>query len=234
MGSRSKLQGTPWHYGYDWQYLNRVKELNDQAAAPIRKYEVKKICVYNNQNCQNKISSHYNQNCIGFELCPDFVFYKNEKREAYIEPLIKILEAANYITWRLEIAKKVFTYISNYENKQIIFSVNKNGKPHRYILLIGNNLYDLSDQDGQKLESKIIELNKIIKKEIEVGSAKEIQKSSNKHQKNIQKAKQKTEIAKSSSTKVKPAEPVPCPNNIGSDPRLKKIFQDLYNQLPQN
>lgn len=65
---RSKLQGTPWHYEYNYKMLN-----NPKKVMPYEYPYSHKTCYFDNHNvCKNTSCKHFNSECRGFELCSDF------------------------------------------------------------------------------------------------------------------------------------------------------------------
>lgn len=67
MGSRSKMQGTPWHYENHWE-----ANITCGVKSYEYPYQYKQCYFENSRICQNSNSKYCNQPCEGFVLCMDF------------------------------------------------------------------------------------------------------------------------------------------------------------------
>lgn len=78
MGSRSKMQGTPWHYENHWE-----ANAGRAAAKPYEYPYQYKRCYFQNDDCicQNSSSKYYNQPCEGFLFCVDFSLTGIQKKK---------------------------------------------------------------------------------------------------------------------------------------------------------
>lgn len=66
---RSKMQGTPWHYEYNYE----ARITNNKKVTPYEYPSSYKPCYFQcGFMCENHNSQNHKKQCKGFELCRDF------------------------------------------------------------------------------------------------------------------------------------------------------------------